>query len=69
MQFFRQYIAPLIAVVIFALALVIVSARIFLPEDLSQPGPGSQLSPVAAEQLTLLPPGLPPGPAMVTTPH
>jgi hypothetical protein len=39
MSIFRQYIAPLIAVLIFTLALVAVSARIFLPSDMAAPAP------------------------------
>jgi len=39
MQFFRQYIAPLFVVLLFALALVVVSARIFLPSDMMAPAP------------------------------
>lgn len=39
MSFFRQYIAPLLVVLIFVLALVAVSARIFLPEDMAAPAP------------------------------
>ena len=39
MNIFRQYIAPLLAVVIFLLALVAVSARIFLPSDMAAPAP------------------------------
>ena len=39
MAFFRQYIAPLLAVIIFLVALVAVSARIFLPSDLAAPAP------------------------------
>jgi hypothetical protein len=39
MAFFRQYIAPLFVVLIFLLALVAVSARIFLPSDLAAPAP------------------------------
>ncbi|MGC9527462.1 MAG: hypothetical protein ACP5D7_18160 [Limnospira sp.] len=39
MAFFRQYIAPLIVVLIFLVALVAVSARIFLPGDLQAPAP------------------------------
>lgn len=39
MSFFRQYIAPLFVVLIFVLALVAVSARIFLPSDLAAPAP------------------------------
>lgn len=39
MAFFRQYIAPLLVVLIFGLALVAVSARIFLPADMVAPAP------------------------------
>ncbi|MBE9230889.1 hypothetical protein IQ231_04095 [Cuspidothrix issatschenkoi LEGE 03284] len=39
MSILRQYIAPLIAVLIFAVALVAVSARIFLPSDMAAPAP------------------------------
>ena len=39
MAFIRQYIAPLIAVLIFTFALVAVSARIFLPSDMAAPAP------------------------------
>jgi hypothetical protein len=43
MAFFRQYIAPLIVVFIFLLALVAVSARIFLPSDMAAPAPVSEI--------------------------
>lgn len=39
MAFFRQYIAPLIAVLGFLVALFFVSARIFLPNDMAAPAP------------------------------
>jgi hypothetical protein len=39
LSFFRQYVAPFLAVAIFLLALVAVSARIFLPSDLAAPAP------------------------------
>lgn len=39
MTILRQYIAPFIAILIFALALVAVSARIFLPSDMAAPAP------------------------------
>lgn len=39
MAFIRQYVAPLFAVLLFLVALVIVSARIFLPSDLAAPAP------------------------------
>lgn len=66
MQFFRQYVAPFVAVLIFALALVIVSARIFLPEDMSQPAPiVEEPSPRPGDKITLLLHGLPPEPAII----
>ncbi|MEO0768656.1 MAG: hypothetical protein AAFY72_04360 [Cyanobacteria bacterium J06649_4] len=46
MSFFRQYIAPLFIVLIFAIALLATSARIFLPSDMMAPAPISE--PVSA---------------------
>ncbi len=70
MQFFRQYIAPLLAVLIFTLALVIVSARLFMPEDLAQPAPlaGMEPNPHLGDKITLLLRGLPPEPATFQPP-
>ncbi|MGK7930027.1 MAG: hypothetical protein AB4041_01145 [Microcystaceae cyanobacterium] len=39
MAFIRQYVAPLFAVLLFLVALVVVSVRIFLPSDLAAPAP------------------------------
>jgi hypothetical protein len=39
MTIIRQYIAPFIALLVFLLALVAVSARIFLPGDMAAPAP------------------------------
>ena len=39
MAFFRQYIAPVLIVLIFLVALVAVSARAFLSSDLAAPAP------------------------------
>lgn len=39
MTIIRQYIAPLLVVLVFLLALVAVSARIFLPSDMANPAP------------------------------
>ncbi|HEY9859225.1 MAG TPA: hypothetical protein V6D16_06950 [Candidatus Obscuribacterales bacterium] len=75
MAFFRQYIAPLIVVLVFLVALVAVSARIFLPGDMAAPAPiegvGLQSAPTSAEQVADLPPtlsalikGLPDDPAL-----
>lgn len=54
MSFFRQYIAPLIVFMIFLLALVAVSARIFLPSDMLAPAPiGSEDLNSILPQLTI----------------
>lgn len=45
MAIFRQYIAPLLVVLVFFLALVAVSARIFLPTDMASPAPTEQVNP------------------------
>ncbi|MDX2099378.1 MAG: hypothetical protein SFW36_16490 [Leptolyngbyaceae cyanobacterium bins.59] len=39
MTFFRQYISPLLIVLVFLVALLAVSARIFLPSDMAAPAP------------------------------
>ncbi len=39
MAFFRQYISPFLIVLVFLVALVAVSARIFLPSDMAAPAP------------------------------
>jgi hypothetical protein len=49
MAFFRQYIAPLIVVFVFLLALVAASARIFLPSDMAAPAPVEELAPASAK--------------------
>ncbi|MDJ0746330.1 MAG: hypothetical protein QNJ32_23610 [Xenococcaceae cyanobacterium MO_167.B27] len=41
MSFFRQYISPLIILIMFLVALVAVSSRAFLPSDLASPAPVS----------------------------
>ncbi len=63
MAILRQYIAPLIAVLIFGLALVAVSARIFLPSDMAAPAPieegvGRLENGVAPEFASLISPSL-----------
>lgn len=57
MNFFRQYIAPLFIVLIFAVALLAVSARIFLPSDMMAPAP-------ITEPVSIVPSSLPSEPAM-----
>ena len=44
MNFIRQYIVPLVVFILFAIALVAVSARIFLPSDLAAPAPISVIT-------------------------
>lgn len=39
MAIFRQYIAPLLILIVFLVALVAVSSRIFLPSDMAAPAP------------------------------
>lgn len=39
MALFRQYVAPLLIVLVFVVALVAVGARIFLPSDMAAPAP------------------------------
>jgi hypothetical protein len=56
MAFFRQYIAPLIVVLLFAVALVAASARIFLPDDMAGPAPMEEVAP-AAVKVSMLPIG------------
>ncbi|BAY15552.1 hypothetical protein NIES2109_31220 [Nostoc sp. HK-01] len=57
MAIFRQYIAPLLVVLVFIVALVAVSARIFLPADMAAPAPiegtGVILPATAIDLLTL----------------
>ncbi|MGB0560449.1 MAG: hypothetical protein ACPGVO_01420 [Spirulinaceae cyanobacterium] len=49
--FFRQFIAPLFVVLIFIVALVAVSARIFLPGDLQAPAPVSDADRAAVSRV------------------
>ncbi|XGV86285.1 MAG: hypothetical protein ACAF42_11965 [Limnothrix sp. BL-A-16] len=61
MAFFRQYVAPFLVVLIFAVALIAVSARIFLPNDLAAPAPIGAIdfpSPIAQQTTSSAP--LPP---------
>lgn len=50
MSFFRQYIAPFAVIAIFLIALLAVSARIFLPSDMAAPAP------VELEEVSLIVP-------------
>jgi hypothetical protein len=60
MSFIRQYIAPLMVVLIFALALVATSARIFLPNEMAAPAPIEEMKPVS-QQVSSLPRVIYPG--------
>jgi hypothetical protein len=70
MAFFRQYVAPVIVVLIFLVALVAVSARIFLPGDMAQPAPLDEIATAHSAtiknspSLSLLVNGLPADPAL-----
>ncbi|NEO97337.1 MAG: hypothetical protein F6K58_01195 [Symploca sp. SIO2E9] len=44
MTFLRQYIAPLMILLVFAFALLAVSIRIFLPNDLAAPAPIEEIN-------------------------
>ncbi|MCU0548936.1 MAG: hypothetical protein MUC48_06270 [Leptolyngbya sp. Prado105] len=59
MAFFRQYIAPLIVVLVFMFSLVVVSARIFLPDDMAAPAPIEEPSKAATPDVDAVA-GLPP---------
>lgn len=63
MAIFRQYVAPLLIVLVFLVALVAVSSRIFLVEDMAAPAPiedtasqKAQLS--VSDKVSSLPPSL-----------
>jgi len=49
MAIFRQYVAPFLVVLVFLVALVAVSARIFLPNDMAAPAPVEQVIPQAKQ--------------------
>lgn len=55
MAIFRQYIAPLLAVLVFFIALVAVSARIFLPSDMAAPAPIEEVGVILSPAVTLYP--------------
>ncbi|QIZ69920.1 hypothetical protein [Oxynema aestuarii] len=66
MAIFREYIAPLLIVLVFLVALLAVSARIFLPADMMAPAPieeevvpdEAQSSVSRSDSLADLPPSL-----------
>ncbi|MBD0334146.1 MAG: hypothetical protein ICV62_01530 [Cyanobacteria bacterium Co-bin13] len=66
MAFFRAYIAPLFIVLIFVVAMVAVSARIFLPSDMMAPAPVETLEqPIQAPEVSSAGDSLPPGISML----
>ena len=62
MAIFRQYIAPLLIVLVFLVALAATSSRIFLPSDMAAPAPVEESSPAKAaldsDSVAGLPPSL-----------
>ncbi|MEM9162496.1 MAG: hypothetical protein AAGC54_05435 [Cyanobacteria bacterium P01_F01_bin.4] len=62
MAFLRSYVAPFMILLVFLIAMVAVSARIFLPSDMMAPAPIEEmemtLSTDAAAQAPALPAGL-----------
>lgn len=62
MSIFRQYIAPLLIVLVFLVALVAVAARSFLPADMAAPAPieteETAQAPQFPEEVAGLPPSL-----------
>lgn len=58
MAIFRQYVLPFLIVLVFFVALVAVSARIFLPNDMAAPAPVEEINPQAQKAASGLPPSL-----------
>ena len=57
MAIFRQYVLPFAIVFVFFIALVAVSARIFIPNDMAAPAPIEEINSAQKAELQL-PPGL-----------
>ncbi|MDX2230802.1 MAG: hypothetical protein NW220_14270 [Leptolyngbyaceae cyanobacterium bins.349] len=63
MAIFRQYVAPLLIVLVFLVALLAVSSRIFLVDDMAAPAPIEEMAPQNAAlstsgKVSSLPPSL-----------
>lgn len=66
MTFFRQNIAPFLVILVFVVALIAVSARIFIPTDMAAPAPTGEVTaqdvraniPTASAPVARLSPGL-----------
>lgn len=54
MAIFRQYIAPFLVVLVFLIAFIAVSARIFLPTDMAAPAPTEEITPQPQAQVIRL---------------
>ena len=67
--FFRQHIAPFLVVLVFFVALIATSARIFLPNDMAAPAPIEEVTPEQkhAQSLEFTTTGLPPAFATLIT--
>ena len=52
MTLFRQYIAPFLIVLVFLVALLAVSSRIFLPNDMAAPAPIEEVDAVGWDSPT-----------------
>jgi hypothetical protein len=60
MAIFRQYVAPLLVVLLFLVSLLVVSARIFLPQDMAAPAPVEKVSQQPTRAIANDLPSLPP---------
>lgn len=65
MAIFRQYIAPLLIVLVFLFALVAVGIRSFLPADMASPAPIEEVAPpTSSTSVSSLIEGLPENPVL-----
>ncbi|MCL1472115.1 hypothetical protein [Argonema antarcticum] len=51
MAFFREYVTPFLILLVFLVALVAVSARIFLPSDMAAPAPIEEVGSAATQDV------------------
>jgi hypothetical protein len=61
MAFLRQYLVPFLTILVFLVALVVVSARIFLPSDMAAPAPTGEVELTLTDEMN--PPSLSPATA------
>ncbi|MCU0532982.1 MAG: hypothetical protein MUD14_03675 [Hydrococcus sp. Prado102] len=57
MAIFRQYIAPFLILLVFLVALLATSARIFLPSDMAAPAPIEPTTQTSQNSSVILPNG------------